>query len=457
VTDLTSAKAALDLIMEQGEGAHGDWRHAHFGRFHDLLHEYRAMRDADGEFEPSRPVLVADVRPTESGDQAQLITDPRTADVVDLFNVAYEIMLQTLARYFTHTDETSDQLTVLAEAAVGLMVAVIKPVGELIPDLPVGAEYPGKTAGPSFELFYTSGYHLPHQHAAWRLLEERLRLAARLAGEIELPPAAATLHDVAHALGVLADRLHAGGESPLMTVSQEPDHEVPHVTITENGPYIVTGDLPLSEQAIVFDADGYSVRWEEGDVYPTNDRYALCRCGQSANKPFCDGSHAHVGFDGTETASRRHFEQDAEVIDGPTMALSDDRPLCAFARFCDGHGGIWSLTGETDRSEPRELVAHQATHCPSGRLVVHDKQTDETLEPDLPPSIVLIEDPHEDASGPIWVRGGIAIVSADGFVHERRNRVTLCRCGQSANKPFCDGTHAQIGFRAHSVPAPLPT
>jgi CDGSH-type Zn-finger protein len=63
---------------------------------------------------------------------------------------------------------------------------------------------------------------------------------------------------------------------------------------------------------------------------------------------------------------------------------------------------------------------------------------------------VLLEDPQKNASGPIWARDGITIASSDGFTYETGNRVTLCRCGQSENKPFCDGTHAHVGFRAHA-------
>jgi len=86
--------------------------------------------------------------------------------------------------------------------------------------------------------------------------------------------------------------------------------------------------------------------------------------------------------------------------------------------------------------------------CPSGRLVAWDKKTGEALEPKLPVSIGLIEDPVQECSGPIWARGGIQIESeADGFKYEVRNRVTLCRCGKSQNKPFCDGTHAAVKFR----------
>jgi CDGSH-type Zn-finger protein len=225
----------------------------------------------------------------------------------------------------------------------------------------------------------------------------------------------------------------------------------PTIKITQNGPYLVSGGLPLSEQAIGLDAGANAWSWVEGQSHDeVGERYALCRCGRSASKPFCDGTHAKIGFDGTETAGRNGFADEAEVIDGPTMELSDARPLCAFARFCDGYGSIWSKVGETDSQENRELVAHQGSHCPSGRLVVRDKNAGgATVEPVFEPSVVLVEDPQQNASGPIWARGGVTIVSSDGFTHELRNRVTLCRCGESKNKPFCDGTHAHIGFRAH--------
>ncbi len=225
---------------------------------------------------------------------------------------------------------------------------------------------------------------------------------------------------------------------------------VPRITIAENGPYLVSGGLPLSEQEIGIDVGGNASSWVDRGELEVPPGYALCRCGGSQNKPFCDGTHSRIGFDGTETASRAPFDEDAAVLDGPTMELADDQPLCAFARFCDGQGGIWSSISATDSDATRDLVAHQATHCPSGRLVLRDKRAAlEEIEPELEPSVVLVEDPQQNASGPIWVRGGVTIVSADGYEHERRNRVTLCRCGQSKNKPFCDGTHAHVGFRAH--------
>lgn len=96
----------------------------------------------------------------------------------------------------------------------------------------------------------------------------------------------------------------------------------------------------------------------------------------------------------------------------------------------------------------RETFVRQVQKCPSGRLVVWDKARQEALEPQVEPSIGFIEDPAEGCSGPIWLRGGIAVIAADGAEYEVRQRMTLCRCGGSKNKPFCDGTHAAIKFHA---------
>jgi CDGSH-type Zn-finger protein len=216
----------------------------------------------------------------------------------------------------------------------------------------------------------------------------------------------------------------------------------PKIQVTKNGPYLVSGALPLSEQRIATNAKGESLDYDEGKQYPVQEQYALCRCGNSANKPFCDGTHAEVHFDGTETAGHQPYLTQAETFEGPTTLLTDQENLCAFARFCDPKGRVWNLVGETDKPEARRLVEHEAGHCPGGRLVAWDRETGKPLEPELEPSLGLIEDTARHVSGPIWVRGGVPVVSADGQPYEIRNRVALCRCGRSANKPFCNGSHA---------------
>jgi CDGSH-type Zn-finger protein len=218
------------------------------------------------------------------------------------------------------------------------------------------------------------------------------------------------------------------------------------VVVSENGPYLVSGAVPLARQTIVADAGGESQAWREGAALPAPDSYALCRCGHSAHKPFCDGSHKKVGFDGTETASRAAYRDQAQLTSGPVLALTDAEPLCAGARFCDPNGKVWNQVERSDHAEVRAQLVRQVNHCPSGRLVAWERRSGQPIEHSLPVSIGLIEDPAEGVSGPLWLRGGIALFAADGFAYEVRNRVTLCRCGASGNKPFCDGSHVGIKF-----------
>jgi CDGSH-type Zn-finger protein len=220
------------------------------------------------------------------------------------------------------------------------------------------------------------------------------------------------------------------------------------VSVTQDGPYVVTGNIPLAKQVITANSDGESESWTQGHQFPTREKYSLCRCGQSSIKPFCDGTHSKIGFDGTETASRAPYLDQAKTIDGPGLALTDAESLCAFGRFCDPNGKVWNQVRSADDPEVRATFVRQVGDCPAGRLVAWDKKARRPIEPHLPVSIGLIEDQAEGCSGPIWLRGGIAVVSADGFEYEIRNRVTLCRCGASRNKPFCDGTHATIKFQA---------
>ncbi len=214
VVDLASAHRAIGTIVEQGEGASGDWHEAHFGRLVAILEEYQALRAADPSFEPARPVLPCNVRPPESGVEVPIVSDPFTIRSIDLMNVANEVLLQLLYRYFAHTQETPEQLALLADAAVGVMYEVLRPLGSMITQLPIGPEYPGRTAGPSFELFYETGYFLPHREPAWAIIRERMRDAAEFATRCHdhcVPLFMPTMGKVAGALQRIAVALEAAG------------------------------------------------------------------------------------------------------------------------------------------------------------------------------------------------------------------------------------------------------
>ncbi len=213
------------------------------------------------------------------------------------------------------------------------------------------------------------------------------------------------------------------------------------IKVTRNGPYLVSGGIPLLKQTITVDSEGTPIKWLEGTKYTKNESCALCRCGQSRKKPFCDGTHAKTDFDGTETAEQENYLEQPEEVNGPTLKLIDVKELCASARFCHRAGGIWTLIPHSNSAEAERVAKEEACDCPSGRLIVYDKKTKCMVEPSFEPSIGIVEDPAVGVSGPIWVRGGIQVESADGKTYKIRNRVTLCRCGKSSNKPFCDSSH----------------
>lgn len=216
------------------------------------------------------------------------------------------------------------------------------------------------------------------------------------------------------------------------------------IKILKNGPYLVTGDVPLSEKIIV--RKGKHNEWEQGRELPQSQTYSLCRCGKSKTPPFCDGTHAAAHFEGTETASRAPYSKRiTDKVEGPGVTLLDDG-RCAYARFCHrDKGDVWQLTDRSDNPELRDGAIKAATDCPAGRLTMLDKNG-EAIEPELAPSIEILQDPGEGVSGSIYVKGNIPIESSDGSTYEIRNRVTLCRCGKSRNKPFCDAMHVNMKY-----------
>jgi Ferritin-like len=167
ITDLEGANRALERIVEQGEGATGDWATAHYGRFLTMLSDYLAMRNEDPDFEPAYPVVAAGMRGVEGIEPDVYITDPTTGGCSDLFNAVYVLLLQMIARYFAFGHETPEQRKVLAHAAVGLMFQAIKPLGLLLVRLPVGPDHPDVTAGANFQLPYRASFLLPHRRSAW--------------------------------------------------------------------------------------------------------------------------------------------------------------------------------------------------------------------------------------------------------------------------------------------------
>ena len=234
----------------------------------------------------------------------------------------------------------------------------------------------------------------------------------------------------------------------------EPTHTVRNkrIVVIKNGPYAVEGDVPLVSKTQVVSEHGEPLTWrKDGEIAVSPGEYHLCRCGQSGNRPFCDGSHRKIDFDGTETADTvltgTHRTQ---IPRGTGIIVEKDRSLCMLSGYCGfGDAELNRLVAATQDTKMRALVMAMIERCPSGSLTYRVEADGPDIEPDLPQQIATTT---EIASfgpivGPLWVTGNIPIERSDGQPFETRSRVTLCNCGQSCNKPLCDGTHRDIAQR----------
>ena len=184
VKDLESARRAVEGIVEMGEGARGDWTHAHFGMFLGIFKEFIETRAMNPDFRPTRPAVAAYSRPPVGIENATIIKDAFTSRVADLFNAAYGLAVQVLSRYYVHENDKPEELQALADSAVGMMSRIIEPLGATLTTLPVGPHLPGLTAGPSFEL-QNREYMLPQREQAFMVLQERVVELAAHASKLE--------------------------------------------------------------------------------------------------------------------------------------------------------------------------------------------------------------------------------------------------------------------------------
>lgn len=205
----------------------------------------------------------------------------------------------------------------------------------------------------------------------------------------------------------------------------------PRILVLEHGPYRVVGDVAIHDT--------------EGNLLRGGGSSCLCRCGGSRNKPFCDVTHGLKGFDGSESADHGPIADRRDSYPAGRLTVYDDRSRCAHFGQCSGNLPAVFRADDEPFVDPHgasasDIVAVVAG-CPSGALAYAVGDDPEPVETTQPASITPIVD------GPYRVRGAIEVVGADGRPYEARERQTLCRCGHSRNKPFCDGSHWYAGFR----------
>jgi CDGSH-type Zn-finger protein/uncharacterized Fe-S cluster protein YjdI len=218
------------------------------------------------------------------------------------------------------------------------------------------------------------------------------------------------------------------------------------IVIIKDGPYYVSCGVPLVRKTQVVSEYGEPLTWKKEGVTECEGDYGLCRCGQSANKPFCDGTHHREAFDGSEQADTSARKASLSSFPaGRKIIVEKDASLCMSSGFCgfENTGLPELLARAGNDTQIRSLVIAMVERCPSGALTYRLEPDLPAIEPDLPEQIAETTEITEAGPipGPLWVTGGITIERSDGKPFEPRNRVTLCNCGKSGNKPLCDGTH----------------
>ena len=446
IADRDSACAAIERIIEQGEAPTSDHPDAHFWIFDKVRRQYaEALAQAEQTgipFEPVRPVVANPM--THFYDDTSggiVIHDPLTHEVADLFNVAYDTMLLILLRFFAHTEETEAELEHLSRATLRLMTTVIRPLGEALTKLPVDPNrLPGYTAGPGFG--YNRDVHLlPHKHSAWVFFGERLWHLAVSATKLRLHPNMPTeIQEAAAALQDLACQF-APADGPRGVAAKVAELQALQASLgcsiqaSLNGPYLVTNAEHLQNS--------------RGERIPARPQMALCRCGGSAIKPFCDGTHARIGFTGKKEPDRVPDRRDTYI--GQQVTILDNRGICQHSGFCtDNLASVFRLHQDPwidPNGASMQEISAAVRNCPSGALsyAIDGIERRDDVDQQREPAITVSKD------GPYRITGGIPLKDGQGHDEQRaqgssQEHYALCRCGQSKNKPFCSGMHWYVNF-----------
>ena len=262
----------------------------------------------------------------------------------------------------------------------------------------------------------------------WDLTRASTALRARSGSPTGLIEAVAALQG-------LVLQFHADGELLLEELAELQAGLTVGIQASLNGPYLVTNAKAFKSYL--------------GLPLPTTPQMALCRCGESASKPFCDGSHATAGFAGAKDTKRVPDRRDTYV--GQQVTILDNRGICAHSGFCtDRLASVFHVDAEpfvTPSGGRMDEIIRAVRSCPSGALslVLDGQEVRDHVDLPRPPAIEVSKD------GPYRVTGGIPIVDAEGIPESRvagasSEHYSLCRCGHSLNKPFCSGMHWYVDF-----------
>jgi CDGSH-type Zn-finger protein/uncharacterized Fe-S cluster protein YjdI len=393
-----TATRAFDAIVSQGEGASTDTAESHYCRFKAIRDELRELKAANPDFTPAYPAAVNPVlrRPVRQGARVWLENE-ETAATVDLANSAYMLMLRLISHSYLVPRPHPDKALCI-DLAMGLMRAV-SPLAERAARLPAGPLNPGCNGGMSFTALRESA-PLPPGISAGRFLVERAR---------ELVEAARRVAAGGEARAVKALRI-------LEELAQRAERRF--AEIEKLGPAILSTGLESAAPALAAVAPA---------VKPAPAGASVIEPGNVAPTPRTDG--------------------DVDYIEGRDLTLIYEGKKCIHSRFCVTWGpkvfianvkGPW-INPDAMSTEALTEIAHV---CVSG--AIRYKRKDGLPDETAPPvNLISVRE-----SGPYAIKADIRLDGAPAG----NFRYTLCRCGASKNKPFCDGSHHEVNFSASGEP-----
>ncbi|HEY3666274.1 MAG TPA: ferritin-like domain-containing protein, partial [Polyangiaceae bacterium] len=449
VVCMKTALAALETIVTQGEGAPEHSEGSHYQQFLGLRDELRRLKAQNPNFQPAFPAAHNPVlRPPIASSARVWIEDEEAAETVDLANTGYALMLRLLAHSYM-VPRPSAEKSLAVDLALGLMRAVTL-LAERAVRLPAGPSNPGCNAGMSFTALRDAA-SLPPGASARRFFGERLSELGQATnalaknGDARVVNAARIIDDLAQRASRLASILPpapASASAPASVASATaPSSAPPTPTQVDGAEHIEGKDLTLiyegkkcihsrfcvtgAPQVFLANVKG---PWIRPDAVPVDALVEIAHaCPSGAirylrkdGKP--DETAPPVNLIATREAGP-YAVRGALTIAGQAAGFRVTLCRCGASKnkpYCDGshHEIGFAASGEPATGQ-------------ADMLAVRDGEL--AIEPLL--------------DGPLQVRGNLEITSGTGRVVARVQQARLCRCGGSANKPFCDGTHARIGFK----------
>jgi len=450
ITHLETAHRAIEEIVLQGEGAPQDSDVSHYAKFKKIAEEFSAMKAARPEFEPAchavtNPIVTSFLH---SGGSTR-ITHPVAQQVVDLGNCMYLLMVRSLAQIFSPASTSKALRTGFAQASTSLMYALTT-VGEAAGKLPATADEGGPRAGVSFEIPGSIG--VLAQNSAAQVLSERANELALVAKRLEASVALPGVFDALNGLARKLDKLHSEWEASDSSALQAPLRQAPPVRVTLSGAAAVQADPSNPNQA---STEHISINFDVKKCIHSRN------CVLGAPKVFIGNvkgpwlhpeevspedmaSVARNCPSGAITYKRLDGGADEAAPDVNVLRVRENGPYAISADIEIGDERLFRGTFcRCGKSKNKPYC--DSSHVEAGFIATGERRLIQS-EPLEERNGVLNIDPTEN--GPLVVTGNLEICGGTGHTIQKVETARLCRCGGSGNKPFCDNTHARIGFHS---------